>query len=41
MSFFVRQATARIRAFPRTVTIAAFVVVSSVAQVQTLVNLHP
>ena len=41
MSFFVRQAAARTRAFPRTVAVAAFVVVSTVAQVQTLVNLHP
>jgi hypothetical protein len=41
MSFFARRTTSGTRSFPRTIAVLGFVLVSGLAQLQTVVNLHP
>ncbi len=41
MSFFVRHTASSTRSYPRTMVVLGFVLLSGVAQLQTVVNLHP
>lgn len=41
MSRFARPARSRPRSFPRTTAVLAFLLASGLAQLQTVVNLHP
>ena len=40
MSFYLRQAVSGTRRFPRTMAVFGFLLISGVAHLQTLVNLH-
>ena len=41
MNFLARTALSRTRSFPRVTAVAGFLLISGLAQLQTVVNLHP